>query len=75
MLRIYLGHRVRKKIYVSVLKYHILYLLATVCHFTKILKPINKQWYSHGLRVIIYLVDGIVVAQGKDEAVATNRKK
>ena len=43
--------------------------LATVCYlFTKLLRPLTKYWRGQGLRVIIYLDDGIVSINGKEAA-------
>ena len=33
--------------------------------FTKLLRPLEKHWRSQGLRIIVYLDDGICAAQGK----------
>ena len=43
--------------------------LATACYlFTKLLRPLTKYWRGQGLRVIIYLNDGIVSVNGKEAA-------
>ena len=43
--------------------------LATACYaFTKILRPMVKYWRSQGLRVILYLDDGIVAVSGMQAA-------
>ena len=43
--------------------------LATACYwFTKLLRPLTKYWRGQGLRVIIYLDDGIVAINGKEAA-------
>ena len=39
--------------------------LATACYvFTKLLRPITKYWWAQGLKVMIYIEDGIVAAKG-----------
>jgi len=43
--------------------------LATACYaFTKLLLSLVKYWRSHGLRVILYLDDGILSVSGKQAA-------
>ena len=43
--------------------------LATACYaFTKLLRPLVKHWRGKGLRVVLYLDDGIVAADGKAAA-------
>ena len=40
--------------------------LATACYaFTKLLRPLVKCWRSQGLRVVLYLDDGIVAISGE----------
>ena len=48
--------------------------LATACYlFTKMLRPLVKYWRQQGLRVVIYLDDGIVAVEGEQEALAASR--
>lgn len=43
--------------------------LSTACYiFTKLLRPLVAHWRSKGIRVVVYIDDGIVVAQGRDRA-------
>ena len=43
--------------------------LATACFvFTKLLRPLVKHWRSQGLRIVVYLDDGICASQGKANA-------
>ena len=43
--------------------------LATACYaFTKLLCPLVKYWRMQGLRIIIYLNDGIVAVAGRQAA-------
>ena len=40
--------------------------LATACYlFTKLLRPLVKYWRSQGLRIVVYLDDGIAAAEGE----------
>ena len=42
--------------------------LYTACYvFTKLLRPLIKQWQGKGLEAIIYLDDGIVAVKGKEK--------
>ena len=53
--------------------YHIYYPtigLATACYmFTKLMRSLVKHWCSSGLKVIVYLNDGIVAGQGETDTV------
>ena len=43
--------------------------LATACYvFTKFLRPLVKYWRSRGIRSVLYLDDGIGLAEGKSLA-------
>ena len=42
--------------------------------FTKLLRPLVKHWRGQGIRVIIYLDDGIVAAKGELTACETSSK-
>ena len=43
--------------------------LSTACYaFTKLLRPLVKYWRAQGLRITVYLDDGICVAQGLEAA-------
>ena len=43
--------------------------LATACYlFTKLLRPLVKYWRSQGLRVVVYLDDGIAASGGELKA-------
>ena len=40
--------------------------LATACYlFTKLLRPLVKYWRSQGLRIVVYLDDGIAAMEGE----------
>ena len=42
--------------------------LATACYvFTKLLRPLVKRWPSYGFRAIVYIDDGICVANSSRE--------
>ena len=48
--------------------------LATACYlFTKLLRPLVKHWRQQGLRVVIYLDDGIVAVEGEQAALIACR--
>ena len=43
--------------------------LATACYlFTKLSRPLVKYWRQQGLRVVVYLDDGIVAVEGEHAA-------
>ena len=43
--------------------------LATACYvLTKLLRPLTRYWRAQGLKVVIYLDDGIVAAKGFEAA-------
>ena len=49
--------------------------LATACYaFTKILQPLVKSWHSEGLRVLLYLDDGIVAIKDKEIAALASKR-
>ena len=49
--------------------------LATACYaFTKLLQPLVKYWRMQGLRVILYLDDGIVVVSGRQAAMEASNE-
>jgi len=49
--------------------------LATACYaFTKLLRPLVKYWRSQGLRVILYLDDGVLAVSGKQAALEASGK-
>ena len=49
--------------------------LATACYaFTKLLRPLVKYWRAQGLRVILYLDDGIVAVSGRQAAIEVSDK-
>jgi len=42
--------------------------LSTICYaFTKLLRPLVGYWRGQGLRVVLYLDDGIVAVKGLDK--------
>jgi len=48
--------------------------LATACYaFTKLMRPLVRYWRGRGLRVIVYLDDGIVAVKGKDESIRESK--
>ena len=49
--------------------------LATACYaFTKILQPLVKYWHKQGLRILLYLDDGIVAVASKETAEKASQK-
>ena len=54
---------------VKYLKFPVLtFELSSTCNiFTKLLKPILSKWRSSGMKAILYLDDGVVTSQSKDE--------
>ena len=49
--------------------------LATACYaFTKLLRPLVKYWRGQGLRVVLYLDDGIVAVDGESAATRASAK-
>jgi len=49
--------------------------LSTACYaFTKLLRPLVGFWRGQGLRVVLYLDDGIVAVKGVDKANETSKK-
>ena len=43
--------------------------LSTACYvFTKLMRPLIRYWRSSGIRVVVYLDDGIVAAKGEEKA-------
>ena len=43
--------------------------LSTACYvFTKMLRPLIRLWRGKGIRCVLYIDDGIVMAQGREEA-------
>ena len=49
----------------------LLFGLSSACYlFTKLLRPLISLWRGRGLKVIIYLDDGIVAVCGKDRAIS-----
>ena len=49
--------------------------LSTACYaFTKLLRPLVGYWRGQGLRVVLYLDDGIVAIEGLDKAIEASKK-
>ena len=49
--------------------------LATACYvFTKLLRPLVRYWRRQGIRVIIYIDDGVVAEKGRPKAELTSIK-
>ena len=47
--------------------------LATACYvFTKLLRPIVKYFHAKGIRIVVYIDDGIIVGNGFDNTVAVS---
>ena len=43
--------------------------LSTACYvFTKLLRPLVRYWRASGIRIVVYLDDGLAVASGEQEA-------
>ena len=43
---------------------HLAYI-ATACYiFTKVMKPLVKFWWGNGIKIVVYLDDGIGAARG-----------
>ena len=43
--------------------------LSTACYvFTKLMRPLVKYWRSNGIRCVMFIDDGIVLASGKERA-------
>ena len=48
--------------------------LSTACYlFTKLMRPLVKYWRQQGLRIVLYLDDGIVAVQSKQAALMASR--
>ena len=48
--------------------------LSTACYlFTKLMRPLVKYWRQQGLRIVLYLDDGIVAVQSKQAALTASR--
>ena len=48
--------------------------LSTACYlFTKLLRPVVKHIRSQGIRIVLYIDDGIVVASGFEHATAVSK--
>ena len=49
--------------------------LATACYlFTKLMRPLVKYWRGQGLRIIVYLDDGIAAVAGEEAACSASSK-
>ena len=49
--------------------------LATACYlFTKLMHPLVKYWRGQGLRIIVYLDDGIAAVAGEEAAFSASSK-
>ena len=45
------------------------FALATACYvFTKLMRPLIRHWRGKGIRVVMYIDDGIVAVEGKEKA-------
>ena len=48
--------------------------LSTACYlFTKLMRPLVKYWRQQGLRIVLYLDDGIVAVKSKQAALTASR--
>ena len=48
--------------------------LSTACYlFTKLMRPLMKYWRQQGLRIVLYLDDGIVAVQGEQAALTASK--
>ena len=48
--------------------------LATACYiFTKLLRPLVKWWHGRGVKIVVYLDDGIGAARGRKNAEIASR--
>ena len=48
--------------------------LSTACYlFTKLMRPLVKYWRQQGLRIVLYLDDGIVAVQGEQAALTASK--
>ena len=49
--------------------------LSTACYvFTKLMRPLVRFWRGKGLKVILYLDDGIVSVKGKEQAMSASNQ-
>ena len=49
--------------------------LSTACYaFTKLMRPLIRYWRGRGLRVVLYLDDGIVAVKGKEKAIQESER-
>ena len=48
--------------------------LSTACYgFIKLMRPLVSLWQGRGIRCVLYTDDGILMAQGEDEAATVGR--
>ena len=48
--------------------------LATACFvFTKLMRPLVRHWRQQGIRIIVYLDDGLLISEGMQSAVVASR--
>ena len=48
--------------------------LSTACYlFTKLMRPLVKYWIQQGLRIVLYLDNGIVAVQGEQAALVASK--
>ena len=53
----------------------LLFGLSTACYvFTKLMRPLIRHWRGKGFRAIVYIDDGIVAAEGEQNAVAVSNQ-